>query len=103
MAQPIKDLPAMKEMRFYPWVGKIPLENGRATHSSVFAWRIPWTEKPDRLQSMGSQRVRHDWVSHTTLFLDLGVEVVGQDLRIGCIVDLKVARGFFFFFKILDV
>ena len=44
---------------------------------------------------MGSQRVRHDWVSHTTLFLDLGVEVVGQDLRIGCIVDLKVARGFF--------
>ena len=37
-------------------------------------------------------------MSHTTLFLDLGVEIVGQDLRIGCIVDLKVARGFFFFF-----
>ena len=66
-----------------------------ATHSSILSCRIPWTEKPDRLQSMGSQRVRHDWVSHTTLFLDLGVEVVGQDLRIGCIVDLKVARGFF--------
>ena len=34
---------------------------GRATHSSILAWRIPWTEEPGRLQSMGSQRVRHDW------------------------------------------
>ena len=37
-----------------------PLEKGMATHSSVIAWRIPWTEEPDGLQSMGSQRVRHD-------------------------------------------
>ena len=37
-----------------------PLENGMATHSSILAWRIPWTEEPGRLQSMESQRVRHD-------------------------------------------
>ena len=37
-----------------------PLEEGIATHSSILAWRIPWTEGPDRLQSIGSQRVRHD-------------------------------------------
>ena len=37
-----------------------PLEKGMTTHSSILAWRIPWTEEPARLQSMGSQRVRHD-------------------------------------------
>ena len=37
-----------------------PLEEGMATHSSILTWRIPWTEEPDGLQSMGSQRVRHD-------------------------------------------
>ena len=40
---------------------KDALEEGVATHSSILAWRIPWTEEPGRLQSMGSQRVRHDW------------------------------------------
>ena len=40
---------------------KIPLEKGMATHSSILAWRIPWTEEPGGLQSIGSQRVRHDW------------------------------------------
>ena len=38
-----------------------PLEKGIATRSSTLAWEIPWTEEPGRLQSMGSQRVRHDW------------------------------------------
>jgi len=41
-----------------------PLEKGMATHSSTLAWRIPWTEKPGRLQSMESQRVRHGWAIH---------------------------------------
>ena len=49
-----------KRLGFDPWVGKIPLEKEMATHSSVLAWKIPWTEEPGRLQSMGSQRVRHD-------------------------------------------
>ena len=60
VAQLVKNPLAMQE----PWVRSLgwedPLEKGLATHSSVFAWRIPWTEEPGGLQSMGSQRVRHD-------------------------------------------
>ena len=55
-----------------PWVGKIPLEEGMATHSSIPAQRISWTEEPGGLQSMGSQRLRHDWSdnmhAHTPIF-----------------------------------
>ena len=46
-----------------------PLEKGMTTHSSILAWRIPWTEEPGRLQSMGSQRVRHDWATKTLPFM----------------------------------
>ena len=46
-----------------PWVGKIPLEEEMATHSSILAWRIPWTKEPGGLQSMGSQTVRHNRVT----------------------------------------
>ena len=60
VAQRVKRLPAMQET----WVRSLgqedPLEKGMATHSSTLAWKIPWTEKPGRLQSMGSQRLRHD-------------------------------------------
>ena len=45
---------------FDPWVGKIPWKKKIATHSSILAWEIPWTEEPGGLQSTGSQRVRHD-------------------------------------------
>ena len=48
-----------KRHGFDPWVGKI-LEEEMATHSSILAWRIPWTEESSRLQSMGSQRAGHD-------------------------------------------
>ena len=41
------------------------LEKGMATHSSILAWRIPWTEEPEGLQTMGTQRVRHDWATNT--------------------------------------
>ena len=44
------------------------LEKGMATHSSILAWRIPWTEEPGGLQSMGSQRVRHDWSDLTCTY-----------------------------------
>ena len=60
VAQRLKRLPAMRET----WVRSLgredPLEKEMATHSSTLAWRIPWREEPGRLQSMGSQRVRHD-------------------------------------------
>ena len=46
--------------RFDCWVRKIPLEKGMATYTSILAWEIPWTEKPGRLQSIGSHTVRHD-------------------------------------------
>ena len=49
-----------KEMRVEPQGWEDPLEEGMATHSSVLAWRIPWTEEPRGLQSMGSQRIRHN-------------------------------------------
>ena len=45
-----------------------PLEKEMATHSSTLAWRIPWREEPGRLQSMGSQRVRHDWATSFHFF-----------------------------------
>ena len=50
----------MQEMRAQSLGGEDPLEEEMATHSSILAWEIPWTEDPDGLQSMGSQRVRHD-------------------------------------------
>ena len=60
VTQMAKNLPVMQET----WVPSLewedPLEKRMATHSNNFAWRIPWTEEPGRLQSMGSQRVRHD-------------------------------------------
>ena len=46
-----------RRCRFDPWVGKIPLEQEMASHSSILAWRIPWTKKPGGLQSMRLQRV----------------------------------------------
>ena len=51
----VKNLPAMQETRFNPWVGKIPIEEEMATHPNILAWRIQWTEEPGGLQSMGSQ------------------------------------------------
>ena len=54
------NLPAMQEARVLSLGGENPLEKELATHSSILAWRIPWTEKPGWLQSMGSQRVGHD-------------------------------------------
>ena len=63
VAQTVKRLPAVRET----WVRSLGwedlLEKEMATHSSTLAWKIPWTEKPGRLQSMGSQRVGHNWAT----------------------------------------
>ena len=56
----MKNPPAMQENQVRCLVGEDPLEKEMATHSSVLAWEIPWSEEPGGLQSMGSQRVRHD-------------------------------------------
>ena len=60
VAQTVKNLPVMRETQVRSLGWEDPLEQGMATHSSICAWRIPQTEEPGRLQSMGSQRVGHD-------------------------------------------
>ena len=60
MAQKVKNLPAMWETRVRSLDQEGPLEKGMATHSSILAWRILWTEESGRLQSMGSQGVEHN-------------------------------------------
>ena len=61
VAQTVKCLPADRETRVRSLGWEDPLEKEMATHSGTLAWKIPWAEKPDRLQSMGLQRVGHDW------------------------------------------
>ena len=65
VAQMVKSLPAMRETQVQSLGQKDPLEKEMATNSSILAWKIPWMEKPGGLQSMGLQRVRHDWVTDT--------------------------------------
>ena len=60
MAQTVKRLPAMRETQVRSLGWEDPLEKEMATHSSILAWKTPWTEGPGRLQSMVSQRVGHD-------------------------------------------
>ena len=59
-AQTVNRPPAMQEIGVHPLDQEYPMEKGIATHSSILAWRIPWTEELHGLQSMASHRVRHD-------------------------------------------
>ena len=65
MAQTVKNIPQIFP-RFDPWVEKLSM----ATHSSILAWRISWTDKPGRLQSMGSQRVIHRGIAFSYMNVD---------------------------------
>ena len=65
VAQMVKNLHAMQETQVQSLDWEAPLEKGMATHSSILAWRIPWTEEPGGMQSMGSQRVRHQCETNT--------------------------------------
>ena len=71
VAQLLKNLPSMRET----WVRSLgwedPLEKGMATHSSILAWRIPWTEDPGGLQSTGSHRLWDNWVANTFTFINI--------------------------------
>ena len=69
MAQTVKIHFAIQETQVWFLGQEDPLEKGMVTHSSILAWRIPQTEEPGRLQSMGSQRVGHDWATNTTLIV----------------------------------
>ena len=72
---------------WYTW----NLEKALAPHSSTLAWKIPWTEEPGRLQSMGSQRVGHDWV--TLLSLSCTGEGNGNPLQCSCLENPRDERG----------
>ena len=71
VVQMVKRLPTMRETRVRSLGWEDALEKEMATHSSTLDWKIPWTEEPGRLQSMGSQRVRHHWVTSGSFFLSL--------------------------------
>ena len=68
VTQMVKNPPVMQETRIWSLGWKDPLEKRLATHSSIFVWRIPWTEEPGGLQSMGSQKVGHNWATNTFTF-----------------------------------
>ena len=60
MAQMVKNMPEMRETWVHSLSWEDPLEKGMESHFSILAWRIPWTEEPEQLQSIGSQRVGRD-------------------------------------------
>ena len=70
VAQMVKNLPTILRTRVWSLGLEDPLDTGMATHSNILAWIIPCTEESDRLQSVGSQRVRHDWA--TNIFFQEG-------------------------------
>ena len=76
MAQIVKNLPAMRETWIWSPGWEDPLVKGMASHSSVFAWRIPWIEEPGGLVFMDFQRVEHDWATNIFTFHNLIISVV---------------------------
>ena len=71
MAQTAKNLPVMQETQVLSLGQEDPLEKEMTIHSSILAWRIPWTEEPDGLQFMGSQRARKNLMTFTHIEEDL--------------------------------
>ena len=67
LAKTVKNVPSLQDTKVQPLGGEDPLGKGMATHSSILAWRTPRTEEPGGLQSMGLQRVGHDWTNNTLL------------------------------------
>ena len=72
-AQSVKNLPAVQETRGRSLGWEDPLEKEMATHSSILAWKISWTEEPRGLQSMGSERVGHDRATNISLKYSLDI------------------------------
>ena len=66
----MQEMQEMQETQVWSLGREDPLEKGMATNSIIFIWRIPWTEEPGGLQSMGSQRVRHNWATFTPSVTD---------------------------------
>ena len=73
LAQRVKNLPATQETGVCPLGWEGPLEKGKAAHSSILVWSIPWTEEPGRLQSMGLPRVRYDRATNALTYVSICV------------------------------
>ena len=110
VAQTVKRLPKMREIQIQSLGQKDPLEKEMATHSSTLAWKIPRTEEPGGLQTMGSQRVGHDWVTSLSLFSlslllkDTEIQSKSSDVFLVCIfmkfsVAFKILQPHCFFFS----
>ena len=101
VAQLVKNLLAMQETQVRSPDQKDPLEKGMATHSSILAWRIPWTQEPDGLQSVGSQK--SDTTEGLTLSLSLNIRFTGFHFAPAvylfnlCLIAEMVHFGCFFF------
>ena len=88
VAQPVKNLPAMWEtLGSIPGFGRSP-EEGSGYRLCILIWRIPWTEEPGGLLSMGSQRIRHDWVTNTFTSLSPLNSSSSEDLFSYCLQSL---------------
>ena len=74
----VKRLPTMRETQVQSLGREDLLEKEMATHSSILAWEIPWMEEPGGLQSMGSRRVRHDWVTSLSLSMEKQMGKLGK-------------------------
>ena len=85
---------------FHPCLREDPLKKEIATHSSILAWRIPWTEKPGGLQSTGSQRVGQDWATSLSFSLSYIKEITNKDLlystgnSVQCYMVAQMGGGF---------
>ena len=75
IAHGVKNPPTKQETQetrgFDPWLEKMPWRRKMAPHSSILAWRIPWTEEPGGLKIMGSQKVRHDWATEHSVYVSI--------------------------------
>ena len=76
----VKNLPAVQETCIQSLGWENPLEKRMATHSSIVAWRIPRTEEPGKLQSMGSQRIRHEWATNA-FTLNIFVQLLFNQIK----------------------
>ena len=85
VAQMVKNLPAVWETWVLSLGQEDTLEKGMSTHGSILAWRIPWTEVPSRLQSMGSQRVEHGWLTKTFTFISVCICTLTLSLSYLCV------------------
>ena len=91
VAQTVKRLPTVRETWVWSLGQEDPLEKAMAPHSSTLAWKIPWTEEGSRLQSMGSQRVGHDWVTSLHFSDTMEIQTQVWSLCLSCLLFLLVS------------